>query len=64
MNGRRKYSENRCESVAGCGYFVKRYSESLRTSRNAMTRHCDTSMPFIPANMLMLFGQNIAMLAM
>jgi hypothetical protein len=37
---------------------------SLRTSKKAITRDCETSIPFIPAKMLMLFGQKMAMPAM
>lgn len=40
MNGRRRYKEKRCESVAGCGYGVngERYRVSFRTISTAMTR--------------------------
>lgn len=58
--------EKRCESVAGCGYAVngERYSTSLRSMRQAMTSDWVTSMPLMPAKMLMEFGQNIAKAAM
>jgi len=66
MNGSRRYNENRCESVAGCGYAVNgdRYKTSLITIRTAMTSDWATSMPLMPASMLMLLDEKMESKAM
>jgi hypothetical protein len=65
MNGSKRYKEKRCESVAGCGYGVngERYSTSFTTISSAMTIDWATSMPLMPARILILFEEKMDMSA-